>query len=96
MKTSLFIVNNVGDPEPIVTTIECSRVQVGEDPSITGWPTVDYRIKGVEPNSEWVQCPAGTKFEFVRDARRPSYGVNRIIGYVETLSGSTTFLKVEQ
>lgn len=93
--TDTFSVNNLADPEPITVATECRHVIIGEDPSVTNWPTTDYQIKGASSNN-FVQCAAGTKFEFHSTVNEPPFRAGQVIGYVQTVSGSTTFMKVEQ
>jgi len=95
-KTSTFTVNAVGDPEPVIATIPCKQISVVEDQSVTDWPTLDYRVKGTEVGSVMVQKPAGTVFTFLCAANEPYFQIGQIVGYIETVSGSTTFQKVEQ
>lgn len=96
MRTSQFTVNDIGDPEPIIVHTVCRHVLVGEDSSVANWPTTDYRIKGTDNNSAMVQRPAGVLTEFSRQSNQSAYSPGDIIGYVETVSGSTTFLIIEQ
>jgi hypothetical protein len=46
MRTSLFTVNDIGDPEPVIATVACNRIIIGEDASVSGWPLSDYEVKG--------------------------------------------------
>jgi hypothetical protein len=96
IKTSTFTVNDIGDPEPVIVSIDCKQVMIGEDPSVSGWPTTDYQVKGIEASSDWIQCAAGTKFIFQSTVNAPPFSANQVVGYVQTISGSTTFLKAEQ
>ena len=96
MKTSTFTVNNVLDPEPVIVTSMCRSVTIGEDPGVAGWPNSDYRVKGTAADSALTTQPAGTRFTFERRTGQPAYSPGQIIGYVETVTGSTTFLQVEQ
>lgn len=96
MRTSQFTVNDIGDPEPIIVRSVCRHVLVGEDSSVANWPTSDYRIKGVDPSSVMVQRPAGVLTEFSRRSNQSAFSPGDIVGYVEMVSGSTTFLIIEQ
>jgi len=95
MKTTTFTVNAIGDPEPVITSVDCTRVEIGEDGSVPNWPTTDYEVKGTELLSDWIVCPAGTKFEFLRRANQPGFRAGSIVGYVQTAAGATTFQQIE-
>lgn len=96
MKTSTFTVNNVGDPEPVIATIDCREITIGEDPSVADWPTTDYEVKGTVQDSSFVRRPAGTTFQFLKANGLASFGKGQIVGYVQTVTGSTTFQMREQ
>ena len=96
MKTSTFTVNNIGSPEAVVATCACRTVTIGEDPSVTGWPTTDFLITGNESGSGAIQRPAGTQWTFEDPLLRRGFKPGDIVGYVETVTGSTTFIQVEQ
>jgi len=94
MFTKTFTVNAVGDPEAVTTGSNTSRVTIAEDPSVSGWPTSDYNVMAPSSDSTAIRKAAGTMFTF-----KPSFGQwppDTIIGYVETVSGSTTFQQVEE
>jgi len=97
MKTSTFTVNNIGDPEAVVATVRCRTITIYEDPSVVGWPTTNYLITGNELGSVAISKPAGTQYTFpshLLAGERIAIGV--IVGYVQTETGSTTFIKVEE
>lgn len=96
MKTSTFVANDLLSPEAVVCTVACRSITIGEDPSVTGWPTTDYNIYGKDPGSTAVRRPAGTQFTFEKESRQSAFSPGMIVGYVETVTGSTTFLKIEQ
>lgn len=96
MKTTTFTVNNIGDMEAVRPTINCRRVIIGESPAVDGWPTTDYLVKGTAPDSVAVRRPLGTLFEFIRDPQQSGFQAGEIIGYVETVEGTTTFFQMEQ
>lgn len=96
MKTSTFTVNNLSSPEAVVCTVACRSITIGEDPSVTGWPTSDYNIYGKDAGSTAIRRPSGTQFTFERTSRQSAFAPSEIVGYVETVTGSTTFLKSEQ
>jgi hypothetical protein len=96
MKTSTFTVNNIGSPEAVVCTVACRLITIGEDPRVPDWPTTDFRITGKDPGSVGIQRPSGTTFTFERTSRQSAFAPGEIVGYVETVTGSTIFLKSEQ
>ena len=91
--SDLFTVNAVGDPEPITCKTDCKKIIIGEDPSVSGWPTVAYKIRAPHAASAAHQRPAGTRTEFVSATH---YKTGDIVGYVETVSGSTSFFQWEE
>jgi hypothetical protein len=96
MKTSSFTVNNIGDAEAVAATCTCRRITIGENPGVTGWPTTDFLVTGNEAGSTPIQRPAGTQWTFENPVLGRGFHAGDIVGYVETVTGSTTFLKVEQ
>ena len=95
-KTSTFTVNDVGDPEPVIATIDCREIVIGEDPSVSGWPTIGYKVTGTLAGSTAIEKAPGVTFKFISTVNHPPFKTGDIVGYVETLSGSTTFFKAEQ
>lgn len=95
MKTSQFTVNSVGNPEPVICTLGCRTIVIGEDPSVAGWPTTDFRIKGAVPGSSFIQRPAGTMYQFQRISGQAAFSPGDIVGYVDVVTGSTTFFQAE-
>ena len=105
MKISKFTVNNLGDPEPVIAQSYCRRITIGEDPSVDSWPTTDYEVTDNQPGSPFARRAAGTSFVFIGGWARPSGNLNvleqliepgQVIGYVQTITGSTTFYQVEE
>lgn len=97
MKTTTFTVNDLGDPEPVTATVPCSKIRIGEDPSVADWPVVDYQICGDYQGSVYVQKAAGTMFEFNAPVIKDKlFKIGDIAGYVRTVSGSSTFFKIEE
>jgi hypothetical protein len=96
MHTHTFTVNNLSSPEQIIARTGCRRITVGEDPSVAGWPTTDFKITGKVPGSTVIQRPAGTTFTFERNDDQASFGAGDLVAYIETVDGSTTFLQTEQ
>lgn len=100
MKTSLLTVSDEGDPNPVIATIGTRKITIGEDASIEGWPTTDYLVKGADPGSAFMRKAAGTTFSFEFpinrwSQERPGFRPGEIVGYVQTVTGSTTFYQIE-
>jgi len=94
-KTSLVTINAVGDPEEIVATIYCRRIDISEDESVAGWPTVEYQVKGCVNGSEWITKAPGRITRFERIDGQPSFAPGDVIALIQTTSGSSTFQQVE-
>jgi hypothetical protein len=92
--TTTYTVNAVGDPEPVIAHTECVEIIVKEDPSVPDWPTVAYNVIGSAPGSTPIGYAAGTEHPFKSGPIQP-FGVGDIVGYIETVTGSTTFQQKE-
>jgi len=92
--TTTFTVNASGDPEPVIAHTECTEIIVKEDPSVSGWPTVDYNVLGSVSGSTRIRCAAGTEHRFPASWQQ-AFKPGDIVGYVETVTGSTTFQQKE-
>ena len=96
--TTTFTVNSIGEPEPVTAHTECQRITIKEDPSVSGWPTTDYLITGSVPGSTPIRCPAGSEYIFEASSGAnliQPFKVGTIVGYIETVTGSTTFQQKE-
>lgn len=91
--TELFTVNNVGDPEAVVVKEYCARVVIGESPAVVGWPTTDYVVRKQSATSDPRRIFAGTFYTF--ENPRGFWRPGDVCGYVETVSGTTTFIRDE-
>ena len=96
MKSRVITSNNIGKPEPIVVSIQCRSVTVCEDPTVKGFPTTALRVKGIDSGSEYVGIAPGVSFVFKRSDAQPGFTRGEIVGFVETVQGSTTIQIVEQ
>jgi hypothetical protein len=95
MKTGpLITVNAVGDPEPVVALTKCEQVTVGEDYSVAGAPTLDFRVRKPEKTDAFRTLPAGTTYTFKRTNGR-MWKPGEVCGYIETVSSSTEFFQDE-
>lgn len=91
MKTTTFSVTT--SDTAITTTVATKKVLIQEDPGVAEWPTTDYKIKMPLSTNTAIQRSSGTSFEFSSDMIIPA---GKIVGYVATVSGTTTFQKLEQ
>lgn len=75
---------------------QCSLVTVGEDPSVAGWPTTDFYVSkpGAGPSSASRRISAGGTYTF-DCVGGGKFLPGSVVGYVETVSGSTTFFQDE-
>jgi len=92
--TTTFTVNAIGDPEPVIAHTDCIEIIIKEDPTVAGWPTLDYLVTGSVPGSSAIGCPAGTEYAF-RASWQQHFAAGEIVGHVATVSGSTTFQQKE-
>jgi hypothetical protein len=91
-KTLLITVNDVGDPEQVIAQTVCREIVIGEDRSVVGYPTTDYKVRMAESTSDPVQVQAGVLYAFTN----PRYfQPGEVVGYVETVTGSTSFFQDE-
>ena len=91
MKTTTFPVST--SDTAITTTVFTKKVVIQEDPSVANWPTTDYKLKFPDASATAIRRPAGTSWEITCDGA--GFAAGRTIGYVSTVSGTTTFSKYE-
>lgn len=91
MKTSTFSVST-GDTA-ITTTIATKKVVLQEDPSVANWPTTDFKLKFPDASATAIRRVSGTSWEITCDGA--FFPANRTIGYISTVTGTTTFQKYE-
>lgn len=95
MRTVTFVVGSDVFVE-IRASGPCSSITIMEDPSVTGWPTTDFFLKGTnEAYDDVVRRLAGTSFKFVA-VEDGKYRAGALVGYVKAVSGETTFQHIEQ
>lgn len=97
-KTSTFTVNNTGDPEAVIATIQCREIRIMEDPAVAGWPTTDFLIYNPTIGATPARRLVGTSYVFVQshDRGQPRlFNPNETVGFVATVTGSTTFQMIE-
>ena len=88
--TKTFTVDNVTDA-PIVLVGHADEVLVGEDPSVAGWPTQDWKLKMPSAAATPAQKPSGTSQVF-----KGKFLPGDILGYARTVTSATTFFQIEQ
>ena len=96
--TSQITVNAVGFTAVTVqNTLGCKNVRILEDPGVAGWPTSDFLIAKPLATSTPVRIPAGDAYTFSAASQNPAnasaswFAPGLVVGYVKTISGSTTF-----
>ena len=90
--TTLFTVTNSGPREAVVAATFCNKITIREDPSVANWPTTDFQVSNTPTGSQVAQRPSGTEFQF----KQKLYSPGQVVGYVETITGSTTFQQIEE
>lgn len=90
MSTRLITVSDSAGT-PIRAATYCQRITIGEDASVTNWPTVDWFVKKPTTSDGAERQPVGARYTFMPTAHRFIPG--EIIGYVQVVSGqgSSTF-----
>jgi hypothetical protein len=77
----------------VVAQTNCGEVTVGEDPSVIGWPTTDFLVSKARPGNTPRRVSAGGTYTF--SALGGRFDVGAIVGYVEAVSGATSFFQDE-
>ena len=95
MKTRLFTVNAVGSPEPIIVQTVCRHIEIGEDPSNSGFPTTDYKVRKPTADDDPRQVPVGAVYAQFDRLGPKAWQPGEIAGYVETVQGSASFYQDE-
>jgi hypothetical protein len=90
--TKTFTVGSA-TPVGVVAVGFSKRIIVGEDSSVSGWPTTDFLVRKSLSTDPARQVPIGSNYVFDRErAWRPG----DTVGYVQTVTGTTTFFQDEQ
>jgi hypothetical protein len=75
---------------PITVLRPCTRVMIGEDASVAGYPTSPFLLQKPTQSDAQIEFPAGAYYNFFAD--RGGFASGNIIGYVQLpAAGSTTF-----
>jgi hypothetical protein len=77
----------------IVAQTQCGEITVGEDPSVNGWPTTDFLVAKPSAANAPRRVSAGGTYTF--SALGGRFMAGAIAGYVEAVSGATTFFQDE-
>lgn len=77
------------DATQITASCYCVQVAVGEDPSVSSYPTTDLLVYKPTTSVDPRRVQAGAEYAF-RDGYQSSYGPGDVVGYVKTVTGSTT------
>ena len=85
--TGNFTANSTGY-SAITALSFCRNLRIAENCGVTGWPTTDLLIAKPTSSATPVRIPAGQSYTFNSPATFFSLG--QIVGYVKTVSGSTT------
>jgi hypothetical protein len=78
----------------IKATVPAKRIRIKEDPSVSNWPTTDYLIKGDSPSSAEIRVPAGSGFAILDS--HVVCNVGQTVGYIKSVTGTTTFQMIEE
>ena len=87
--TRLVTVTSIAATELRASTY-CHYVQVGEDGSVVNGPTVDFTIRKMSTAADPLTLIAGTKYMF-QPLPPHTYLPNELLGYIECVSGTSTF-----
>lgn len=96
-KTKLITVSSAS-PTAITTATACQKVTVGEDPSVSGYPTTDFLVMKPTSSDQARRVLSGNQYDF--PGPRGPYGNDgweqgRTVGYVKAVVGTTTFYQDE-
>lgn len=93
-KTKTITVSNL-TPTAIIAETETVEITVGEDPSVVGWPTQDFKVIKPESTNLPRQIPIGGTYTFKRD-KTNLYRIGETVGYVQAVTTATTFFQDER
>jgi hypothetical protein len=81
-------------PIAVVAHIPTKSIKVREDNSVVGWPTTDFYVMKPSATSGANRYPLGYQYEFTNGEQL--FDIGDIAGYIETVSGTTTFAQDEE
>lgn len=73
----------------ITASIYTQKVTIGEDASVTGWPTTDISLAKPTAADQPMRLPSGVQYTFELEGNR-HFGPGDILGYVKAVSAGTT------
>ena len=89
--TKTMSVSNSGLGTPVIAVTACRKITVGEDPSVSGWPTVDYQVYRPDYNSTPRQVSTGLTYTFESAGFIPG----QTVGYIKAIGSASTFFQDE-
>lgn len=92
-KTYRFTVDSTGSPEAVVVQTVCRIIDLGEVRDAAS--PVAWTLRRPDATSDAEPQFAGTPYRFEAPPCQ-FFNPGQIVGYVETASGSTTFVQSEQ
>lgn len=94
MKTGPLITVNSVSQTPVAALTVCRRIRVQEDPSVSGWPTVDYLVYVPATTDGPMRLTAGVPHLFEKPPGR-FFSPGEVAGYLASITGSTSFAQYE-
>lgn len=88
--TQTFTVTNTNYSQVTVQSGYCRQVTVGESPAVSGYPTTDFLVAKPSTGNTPRRVVGGQSYTFIGP-----FVAGSIAGYVETVTGTTTFYQDE-
>lgn len=92
--TSTFTVTNT-DFTAVTANTYCHDIVIGESPTVANWPTTDFLIAKPDADATPRRVVIGQLYTFRRAFDRAPFRPGDIVGYVKSVSGTTTFFQDE-
>lgn len=89
--TGPLTVNAVGFTAVIVQSDYCVEVVVKENPGVSGWPTSDFLVAKPLQTSQTIRVSAGQAYIFTPPTDARCFKQGNVAGYLEMVTGATTF-----
>lgn len=86
--TSQITVNSIA-ATAITANSFCTEIRVVENAGVAGFPTTDYYV--YKPTTGQTPTRIGAGIGYVFRSKRSFFKLGQTVGYVQTVSGSTTF-----
>lgn len=81
---------NSATPTAITAQSVCASIRVMENRGVAGWPTSDLLVLKPSNVSQPVRIPGGSSYTFAGTTPNFFFFVGQIVGYVQTVAGTTT------